>query len=255
MTAAGQLRDALRELHEQIAAMGAEGRTSYSSAEFVSWQARATSTLTRAVGAHSHITGGFTTIRWWPGVNTRATSQQVFLSCAQRAQGFLEAAIADLELPALDDLADSTDLDPELWAHISAHVHDEDWGAVASQTAIFTEDRIRRWTKQQPAELVGKDLMVAALGETGNYRLGLTAGEKQGWQFLAMGISQALRNADAHRIQTRPDHHRYAMGVAGASSLLLTQLRYEHGRRFHDTSPIANGDGDSGRAAPEESQS
>ena len=74
--------------------------------------------------------------------------------------------------------------------------------------------------------------------------MGLTAGEEQGWQFLAQGIAQALRNADTHRIQERPDHKRYTMGVVGACSLLLTQMRYLHGNRFRDTSPTAPGPDD-----------
>ena len=67
-----------------------------------------------------------------------------------------------------------------------------------------------------------------------------------GWRFFAQGIAQALRNVDTHRIQERPDLKRYALGVVGACSLLLTQMRFEHGNRFRDTSPAAStetGDG------------
>jgi hypothetical protein len=42
----------------------------------------------------------------------------------------------------------------------------------------------------------------------------------------------AVRNVATHRIDLRDDAKRYAMGVLGAGSLLLTQLRYEHGNRF-----------------------
>jgi hypothetical protein len=73
---------------------------------------------------------------------------------------------------------------------------------------------------------------------------GLAEGEKQGWQLFAQGIAQALRNAETQRIQDRPDHKRYALGVVGACSLLLTQMRYEHGNRFHDTSPAASASND-----------
>jgi hypothetical protein len=47
-----------------------------------------------------------------------------------------------------------------------------------------------------------------------------------------MGFAMALRNVDTHRIQRRDDDKRYALGVLGTGSLLLTQLRYEHGNRF-----------------------
>ena len=74
--------------------------------------------------------------------------------------------------------------------------------------------------------------MTAVLGERGEFRLGKTDGEKQGWHRLGMGFAMALRNVDTHRIQQRDDAKRYAMGVLGAGSLLLIQLRYEHGNRF-----------------------
>jgi hypothetical protein len=90
--------------------------------------------------------------------------------------------------------------------------------------------------------------MTAVFGDRGGYRLGLTDGEKQGWHRLAMGASMALRNADTHRIASRDDHKRYAMGVLGAGSLLLTQLRHEHGNRFQDTSPVAIDEVNSGEA-------
>lgn len=67
--------------------------------------------------------------------------------------------------------------------------------------------------------------------------MGRTSGEKQGWHRLAMGIAMALRNVDAHRFQSRDDHKRYALGVLGTCSLLLTQMRYEHGNRFQDVGP------------------
>ncbi len=79
--------------------------------------------------------------------------------------------------------------------------------------------------------------MTAVFGDSGDYRLGLTDGERQGWFRTAMGLAMAVRNVDAHRIQRRDDHKRYAMGVLGTCSLLLTQLRYERGNRFHDTTP------------------
>ncbi len=76
------------------------------------------------------------------------------------------------------------------------------------------------------------------------FRMGRTEGEMQGWQFLGQGIAQALRNADAHRIEERPDHKRYALGLVGACSLLLTQMRFEHGNRFRDTTPAVTTDPD-----------
>jgi hypothetical protein len=81
--------------------------------------------------------------------------------------------------------------------------------------------------------------MVRVFGPNGDFRLGHTDPEKEGWQLFAMGIFMACRNVDVHRPQKRPDLEQYAMGVLGANSLLLTQLRHEHGNRFQDTSPVA----------------
>jgi hypothetical protein len=158
-----------------------------------------------------------------------------------KAQGTLDAAIAELELLADDvPVADESGIDPELWEHIAPEIQAEAWGKVASQAVIFTEDRIRKWAGR-PANEVGKDLAVAIFGKVGPFQMGRTEGEIQGWQLFAQGIAQALRNVDAHRIQDRPDHKRYALGLVGACSLLLTQMRYEHGNRFRDTAPAASG--------------
>jgi hypothetical protein len=42
----------------------------------------------------------------------------------------------------------------------------------------------------------------------------------------------AVGNAVRHRIQLRDDAKRFAMGVLGAGSLLLTQLRHQHANSF-----------------------
>ncbi|MGP6175356.1 TIGR02391 family protein [Corynebacterium sp. A21] len=56
----------------------------------------------------------------------------------------------------------------------------------------------------------------------------------EGWRSLAMGFTQALSNVDRHRLQRRDDARRYAIGVLGLGSLLLTQLRYEHSELIED---------------------
>jgi hypothetical protein len=212
---------------------------SVSSAEFNSWQQRTFSVLRRSLGKEHHITETFGSIKWTPGAYALGDTEaftRAFRATVPEAQGLIDAAVFELDQLQTDDgLADGLAFDVELWEHVSAHVAGEQWGTVASQTAIFTEDRIRKWAGR-PAEEIGQKLMTAVFGDKGDYRLGLTDGEKEGWHRLAMGVSLALRNADAHRIQDRTDHKRYAMGVLGVSSLLLTQMRYEHGNRFHDTS-------------------
>ncbi|MDQ3762974.1 MAG: TIGR02391 family protein [Actinomycetota bacterium] len=163
----------------------------------------------------------------------------------RRATGVLMAAAEDLQsigtISNTTPNPDEAGIDPELWEHISSEIRTEAWGKVASQAVIFTEDRIRKWAGRPVGE-VGKDLAVAIFGKSGQFQMGKTDGEMQGWQLFAQGIAQALRNVDAHRIQNRPDHKRYALGLVGACSLLLTQMRYAHSNRFRDTTPATSDD-------------
>ena len=232
------------EAISRLKALRAEAATlppSTSSAEFNSWKPRTRSALTRALGEKHHITQRFVRTKWTPSMYTLGDTEaftQTFRATVPEVQGILDAAVAEIELLAEEGpVADEAGIDHELWEHVAPEVRSEAWGKAAREAVIFTEDRIRRWAGR-PVTEVGKDLAVAIFGSNGEYRMGLADGEKQGWQFLAQGIAQALRNADTHRIQDRADHRCYAMGVIGACSLLLTQMRYEHGNRFHDASPV-----------------
>ena len=226
----------LRRLQDEIPALPATNK----SAEFASWDERTRSVLARSLGASHHITERFGSLSWIDRVvGGDSMDRRAFIDAAVKAKGLIDAAIFELEeLSAPDAGGSDAAYDPELWEHVQPHVLAEEWGKVASQTAIFTEDRIRKWAGR-PVTEIGEALMTAVLGDKGDYRLGRTSGEQQGWHRLGMGISMALRNVDVHRIQERPDNKRYAMGVLGVSSLLLTQLRYEHGNRFKDTGPAA----------------
>lgn len=226
----------LRALREEASRLP----PSTSSTEFNSWKPRTRSVLSRALGESHHITQRFIETKWTPSMYTLGDSTaftQTFRATIPEVQGIIDAAIAEIELLAEEaPAADDSGIDAELWEYVAPEIQARAWGKVASQAVIFTEDRIRKWAGRPVGE-VGKDLAVAIFGKGGNYRMGLTESETQGWQLLAQGIAQALRNVDAHRIQNRPDHKRYALGVLGACSLLLTQMRHEHSNRFHDTSP------------------
>ena len=234
----------LRALRDEIGQIAAR-EPSTSSGLFTSWKSRARSALTRALGAEHHITKSLTTLKWTPsvyGMGDTSAFDSRFRRTAQQAQGYLEAAIAEVDdTSANSGVFDTAGVDPELWAFISSDVEGEHWGKAASQATLFLEDRIRKWS-DEPAEVIGVDLMKAVLGPSGNYRIGRTENEKDGWHQFARGIVMALRNAAAHRIEDRPDHRRYVLGVVGSCSLLLTQLRYEHGTRFADVSPVEHDD-------------
>ena len=151
----------------------------------------------------------------------------------QGALGLIDAAIYEVEvLLTAEDAINEDSIDADLWNFVSPDVTTEAWGKAVTQACIYLEDRIRTWANRPPEE-VGERLMTTVFGETGVFRLGATESEKSGWHRFAMGIAMALRNAAGHRLSDRPDHKRYAMGVVSACSLLITQLKYEHGTHFH----------------------
>lgn len=208
---------------------------------FSSWQGRVNSVFTRALGADHHLTRALNDVSYSLGVFTDRTPgsafDQAFVSGLNRACGIIEAAIFDLELGGTsDDAVDESAFDPDLWEHIKVHVQNEDWQTVASQTAIFVEDRVRKWcgnpTGKDDRSLVGKGLYAAVFADDGQYRLGSERGEWEGWRMLGMGFAQALGNVDRHNIQRRADAKRYAFGVLGLGSLILTQLRHAHGEQL-----------------------
>jgi hypothetical protein len=122
---------------------------------------------------------------------------------------------------------DATVLDPELWEHVRRSFAAADWATVTGEAAKFTEDRIRRWTGLVNAK-TGGQLMTAAFGDDGSFRLGPTDADHYGWHHIAMGLTMAVRNPSAHNVQRRPDHRTYAASVLGTCSLLLTQFRHDH---------------------------
>ena len=218
------LKDRLAELDQLSSTDG----------EFEDWSQRTDLTLRRIFGDDHKLLRDFKNIHWHP-ISYPASSEdhrRIFLNGRKYTTAVLKGGLYQLEeLTEPANFAASASIDPELWEHVQHLVEDEQWAQVASQTAIFVESRIREWAGRPPAE-IGEKLMTAVLSETGEFPLGQTSGERQGWHRLGMGFAMALRNVDTHRIQRRDDNKRYALGVLGAGSLLLTQLRYEHGNRF-----------------------
>jgi hypothetical protein len=152
---------------------------------------------------------------------------------AVRGKGVLRAAIFTLETVTSDESPlDEASIDPGLWEHVHPLVTAQRWTTLAATTA-YVEDKVRIWAgdpraAKDGATLVGKGLYAIAFGDAGSLRLGRQAAEHEGWRALGMGLAQAVGNVDRHRIQDRADLRRYALGVLGLGSLLLTQMRYEH---------------------------
>lgn len=211
---------------------------------FTSWQGKVRGVLVAALGKDDHLIDRFDKVRYALGIWTERTPESAFTDARRggirNACGVIDAAVYQLELLTTDD-DEPTDVrayDPDLWAHVRDLVEAEDWGKVASQTAIFVESHIRSWaddpTDKNGESLFGKALYATVLSDASDLGLGARAGEREGWRFLGMGFAQALGNVDRHRIQKRDDARRHAIGVLGLGSLLLTQLRHEHSEVIED---------------------
>jgi hypothetical protein len=218
----------LRERLEELAALPLK----YGTPEYRLWRQKTDLTLKRIFGEDHDLVKQLEEIHFSYAVDDPSVELRAFQSGKDQVQALLEGSIYQLEeLSEPVEFMQDAVIDQELWEHVGHLVEQEQWGQVASQTAIFVESKIRQWAGRPPTE-VGEALMTAVLGANGVFVLGQTAGEQQGWHRLGMGFAMALRNVDTHRIQQRDDDKRYAMGVLGAGSLLLTQVRYEHGNRF-----------------------
>jgi Protein of unknown function (Hypoth_ymh) len=195
-------------------------------AKFEAWRRKSERTLRRTLGDDHELVKNFEGTTWYMSLAPGITGKD-------EGAGVLEAAIYEIEeLSEPPDFASSASIDPELWEHVKRLVESEQWAQVASQTAIFVESKVRQWAGL-PDSRFGKDLMVSVLRpREGLFPLGRTPGEHDGWLSLGVGITMAVGNADRHRIQQRDDAKRYAMGVLGAGSLLLTQLRHQHANSF-----------------------
>jgi hypothetical protein len=202
------------------------------------WRAKVEGVLTRSLGAQHHTTEGFREVRYglsfWSDTTPDSAWTQAFVRGVQDACGYVDAAIYELQLLTDDDgPVDDRAFDPELWDHVKGILVNEDWGKVASLVATFVEDRVRIWAgrprDKSGEDLYGKGLYAAVFADNAEFRLGKRKGEWEGWRMIGMGFAQAIGNVDRHHVQDRSDARRYALGVLGLGSLLLTQLRFEHG--------------------------
>jgi hypothetical protein len=162
---------------------------------------------------------------------TVPSGQSAFQEAKQSAGQIIQALRWELDrlAPATAPFADAT-IDPELWQHARGLIDAQDWEKVAREAAVFVEDKLRTWASVQAAVTGSVNVFKAAIGPTGFVlpKAGPSS-EQQGWQQLATGFALALRNPSGHQINNRSDAKRYALGVLGIASLLLTQLRHEYG--------------------------
>ena len=205
--------------------------TSVSDARWHTWRQTTESILRRVLGDDHRLVSDFVDVNWTPYYSE--DYPRYFQGAVRQSNGILDAAIFEIqELTAPAEVASDTAIDPDLWQHVAHLIEQEQWSQVASQTCIFVEDKMRQWAGLGP-EAHSADLATKVLHpETGKFPLGVTRPEQDGWHQLGRGFVSAVRNVDGHRIQQRDDLKRYALGVVGTGSLLLTQLRFQHQNSF-----------------------
>jgi hypothetical protein len=190
-----------------------------------------------------------TGIRWDAGVSSTGrpvetlgpqsiwnpADNAAFRKAKERARGIIQSLRWELDRlpPTIDPFSDAT-VDPELWAHVRGLVDAGDWEKVTREAAVFVETKLRQWASV-PASVTGSvNVFKAAIATTpgsDGFVLGKggQASEQDGWRQLAVGFALALRNPSGHHVKNRTDAKRYAIGVLGMASLLLTEVRYEYG--------------------------
>ncbi len=240
--------DAAKALEDLLIPRGNQGREP----DYLEWRSKCLAVLRAAFGAGSEQVIEFeraSAVRKEPVTLAKGPERDLELdrlAAVERARGVLRGHIYAWETVSGDSLLDDASIDPELWAHVQGLVAADDWVKVPAAVAIFVEDKVRTWAgdpRTGRAEvIVGTALYAAALKGDGPLSLGRQANEQEGWRFLGQGLAQALGNVDRHRIQRRTDVKRYAMGVLGLGSLLLTQLRFEHPAQILEAESEAEGE-------------
>lgn len=212
--------------------------------DLTAWKGKVRGVLVEALGPGDDLIIRLDEIHYTLTAYSSSTPQSSFDRAREagiaKACGVVEAAVFQLRLREEDDRepTDQRSFDPELWEHVKDLITSEDWSKIPSQTAIFVENHVRLWAgdpkDKNGDSLYGKALWAKVLEDSSELRLGARASEWEGWRFLGMGFAQAVSNVDRHRIQKRDDARRYASGVLGLGSLLLTQLRFEHSEVIGD---------------------
>lgn len=201
------------------------------------WKAKSEAVMGAALGSDSATLAKFRDMRYSVGIWTGdpgedARDARFFAARVQEAAALLEAAIYEIELTSAEAGLEGANYDVGLWQHVRHSVEEERWEQVASQCAIYVEDKVRRWAGRpvdgRGQTLVGQGLFAHALGDDGPLTLGSQASERQGWRSLGLGLVAAVGNIDRHHVQERADARQYAIGVLGLTGLLLTQIKHEY---------------------------
>jgi hypothetical protein len=198
------------------------------------WKMQASTTLAEVLGEFHPLVKELTPLWKYEEPDDAFTANAWAEQHWREAQGIMDTAISSYIFmnTQIHNSTIANTLDADLMARVDHVFRVEDWTAVASLAATFVEDRFRTWAGLDHTAF-GVNLMTKVLHpDTGVFPLGVAQGELEGWHQLGRGFMSSCSNVDRHRIQSRDDLRQYAVGVLGTASLLLTQMRYQHGNRF-----------------------
>jgi len=216
---------------EELKRLLEEGKVPHNEPELISWHSRVRAVMSRSLGPGADLVTKVDEVRYTPGFMPYggAVDYQTYRNNGMaRTSALIEAAIFELDLlTPQEDVLGSSSFDVELWENVESLIATEDWVHLPAAVVIFLEHKVRTWAGLDKS-LVGKGLYSKALADNGLLRLGAQPGEWEGWRMFGMALAQAVGNVDRHRLELRQDARAYAIGVLGAGSLLLTQIRAEH---------------------------
>lgn len=161
--------------------------------------------------------------------STGNASSAIFITAKRTSAEIISTLIWEVNHSQNNGISlDDGNIDVELWEYVSALFESQEWDKVALNAAVFVEDKLRTWANISSDVKGSTEVFKMAVGQ-GKLQLGDNQSEQQGWQQLAVGFALALRNPSGHRIKEREDVKKYAFGVLGIASLLLTEIRHVHG--------------------------
>lgn len=147
------------------------------------------------------------------------------VDAARRLVAFLQADIG--WEPQTGPPDPSLWLDPRVWdlvgdrIRVAESTDPENWEAVTQRCAVLLESELRRRAGVTSAGR--RDVPAIALKEgQGALRLGDDSVQETDWRMFAQGLLGAVASPVAHSV--RGHTRAYAMGVAGAVSLILTAI-------------------------------
>ena len=202
------------------------------------WKAKVTAVLERSLGTDSSTVQQFTRLSYTVGVWTGAPGEnerdrRYFAERVDDAIALIDAAIYELELSVGAPAVEGGSYDAGLWDHVKHSVEEGRWEQVASAGVIYVEDKVRRcWARHwisKARSWWARRYLLKHCRLAGHWpsvvkvtRRMAGGASVQAWLLLSA-------TSTGTGIQERPDAKQYALGVLGLASLLLTQIKFEHG--------------------------